>query len=59
MAVFDLMLQVSIGHTQQVLLQQLGAAQHRPVVREGRHEPDGSKRKETEELESEGSHGVQ
>lgn len=41
MAVFDLMLCVGIYHTQQVFLQQLWTAQHRAVVREGRHKPAG------------------
>lgn len=39
MVVLDLMFSVSICYTQQVLLQQLGAAQHRAVVQEGGHEP--------------------
>lgn len=38
-AVFDLVLALGVGHTQQVLLQQLRAAQHRAVVRKRRHEP--------------------
>lgn len=39
MVVLDLMFSVSIRYTQQVLLQQLGAAQHRTVVQEGGHKP--------------------
>lgn len=40
MAVFELMFCIYIRHTQQVLLQQLRAAQHRTVVDEGSHKPD-------------------
>lgn len=38
--VLDLMFTVGVRHTQQVLLQQLRAAQDRTVVGEGRHEPE-------------------
>lgn len=42
LVVFDVMLCISISHTQQVLLQQLGAAQDGAIIRKGGHKPVGS-----------------
>lgn len=39
LGVFDAVFGIGVGHTEQVLLQELGAAQHRAIIGERRHEP--------------------